>query len=69
VGLVVDEVTLGQISLRVQIFLPFTINTYSSYPSKVPIREGKMGEAWEPSNKIDAFSERMEHQLNKTFVV
>jgi hypothetical protein len=53
---------MGQISLRVLIFLPVATNTYSSSPSKVFYREGKMGDAWDPSKKIDAFSERMEHQ-------
>jgi len=62
VDLVVDEVALGQISFRILSFLPVATNTYSSYTSKVLYREEKMGDAWEPSNKIDAFSERMGHQ-------
>jgi hypothetical protein len=62
-GLVVNAVVLRQISLRVLVFLPVSTNTYSSSPSKVLFREGRMGEAWETPNKIDAFfSERMEHQ-------
>jgi hypothetical protein len=59
---VVDEVALDQISLRVLIYLPVANNTYSSSPSKVLFREGKIGDIWEPSNKIDAFSERVVYQ-------